>query len=212
MLITTGPKYELDSTHTELRSIIIRSLIDSYDRYPFPQNGLLNLIHVETTAEILGGTDQFVKLFWGSSLYRTVARKHTFSGSVYFGTADPSTPDIESFTLGGSPSRLYSHDPESSASHLYADFMGLAEEERFGTRLAAAKASYRLFIPRLFYLDLNYSIGNVWKQGEVINSDSLLQSYGLRASFSSFGGPLSIGWGITSKGDDRLYLSAGREF
>jgi len=208
----TDPSVQMTGKKKELRSIVIRSEIDSFDRYPFPQNGLLNVMYVETTAEIMGGTEQFVKLFWGSSLYRTVARRHTFSGSVYFGTEDPSTPDIESFTLGGSPSRLYCHDPESSASHLYADFMGLAEEERFGTRLAAAKASYRLFIPRLFYLNLNYSIGNAWKHGEVINSDSLLQSYGIRANLSSFGGPLSLGWGITSKGDDRLYLSAGWEF
>ena len=208
----TDPSVKLKGKKKELRSIVIRSLIDSYDRYPFPQNGMLNMIYVETTAEILGGTEQFVKLFWGSSLYRTFARRHTLSGSVYLGTADPSTPDIESFTLGGSPSLLNCYDPESTGSHLYADFMGLADEELIGNRLAATKVSYRLFIPRLFYLDMVYSIGNVWQQGDIINTDSLLQSYGLKASFATFGGPLSIGWGITSKGDDRLYMSAGWKF
>ncbi|MBN1292577.1 MAG: patatin-like phospholipase family protein [Candidatus Latescibacteria bacterium] len=210
--LNMDPSLPLKGNKKELRSIVISSLIDSYDRYPFPQNGMLNQIYIETTAEILGGTEQFVKLFWGSSHYRTLARKHTFSGSFFLGTADPSIPEIESFTLGGAPSRLNCYDPESSGSHLYADFIGLAPEEKFGNRLAVAATSYRLFIPKYFFFNLIYSIGNVWQQSDKITSDSLLQSYGVKASFSSYGGPISIGWGITSKGDDRLYLSAGWEF
>ena len=212
LLITTGPKDKLEGTHKELRSIIIRSLIDSYDRYPFPKNGLLNLMYVETTSEILGGTDQFVKLFWEASMCRTFARQHTVIGSFFLGSADPSIPDIETFTLGGSPTRLNCYDWESSGAHYFADFPGLADEEKWGNRLATASVGYRLFIPRLFYLDLTYSMGNVWEKVQTITSKSLLQGFGVRGSFATLGGPVSIGWGITSKGDERVYLSAGREF
>jgi outer membrane protein assembly factor BamA len=210
--ITTGPKEHLEKTKSELRSIVIRSLIDGYDRYPFPNSGILNLMYVETTSEILGGTERFVKLYWGGSIYHTLARKHTISGSFSLGTADPSLPDIEAFTLGGTPSRLNCYDWESSGSHFYADFPGLSDEEHSGHRLASCKATYRLFVPKYFYLDLTYSIGNVWKQGQSINARSLLQSYGIRGSFATVGGPVSFGWGITSKGDDRIYMSAGYEF
>jgi NTE family protein len=196
----------------EYRSIVVRSLIDSYDRYPFPRKGSLNNIYVESASTILGGTERFVKIFWNASMVRTLARRHTFSGSLFLGSADPSTPESESFSLGGSPSRLNSANAITANSLFYADFMGLRSEQKFGTKLAAAKASYRVFIPRYFYLDFTYGIGNVWKSAETITKDSLLQSYGVTGTFDTPLGPLSIGWGITSQGSDRVYMSAGREF
>ena len=210
--ITTGPKDKLEGNQKELRSVVMRSLIDSYDRYPFPQNGLLNLMYVETTSEVLGGTEQFVKLFWEGSMYKTFARKHTISGAFYLGSADPSTPDIESFTIGGTRSRLNCYDWESTGSHFYADFPGLADEEKTGNRLAALSIDYRLFIPRLFYLNLSYHIGNVWKNTGTITSRSLIQSFGIKGSLSTLVGPASVGWGITSEGDERIYMSAGWKF
>jgi NTE family protein len=196
----------------EYRSLVIRSLIDSFDRYPFPQRGSLNNIYVESASTLFGGTERFVKIFWAGTKVLTLARRHTFSGSLFLGSADASTPESESFSLGGSPSRLNSLNPMTANSLFYADFMGLRSEQKFGTRLAAARGSYRIFIPRYFYLDTIYGIGNVWKSGETITSDSLLQSYGVTGTFDTPLGPLSIGWGITSRGDDRVYMSAGHEF
>jgi outer membrane protein assembly factor BamA len=90
--------------------------------------------------------------------------------------------------------------------------MGFQNEEKSGTRLATARLSYRLFIPRYFYLHFIYGAGNVWAKGVSVKADSILQSYGVKGSFSSPFGPISIGWGITSKGEDHVYLTAGWEF
>jgi len=207
-----APSANIENTKKELRSVVIRSLIDSYDRYPFPRNGYMNLIYVESASEVFGGSEQFAKIYWGTSVARTYARKHTVSGSFSVGTADPSIPDIEAFTLGGDATRLNCYDTDSAGSHFYADFPGLADEEKRGTRMAVGKISYRLFIPRAFYLDFIYSIGNVWERGATITARSLMQSYGITGSFATFVGPLSCGWGITSEGDDWLYLSSGWEF
>ena len=207
-----APSVGVKDANKEFRSFIFRSLIDSYDRYPFPQNGYMNHIYIESATAVLGGSDQFVKIYWGSSFARTYGRKHTFLGMFSFGSTDPSTPNIDVFTLGGHATRLNCYDIESAGSHFYADFPGLTDEERRGTRLAAGKMTYRLFIPRAFYLDLIYGIGNVWGQGETITVKSLLQSYGIRGSFATFAGPLSFGWGITSEGDDRTHISAGWDF
>ncbi|HDY88984.1 MAG TPA: hypothetical protein ENH82_12835 [bacterium] len=196
----------------EIRSIIMQSLIDSFDRYPFPKNGKINLIFIESSNEFFGGTEQFVKIYWGGSYVKTIARKHTVSGSFSLGTADPSTPKIESFTLGGNPSRVNCYDFESAMSHYYSDFQGLNDEEKYGNYLAVGKFTYRLFIPRYFYLDIIYNIGNVWDNNETITFDSLLQSYGIRGSFATYLGPFSFGWGITSEGDERIQMSAGWEF
>ena len=207
-----SPSANMKNEKKELRSIIMRSLIDSYDRYPFPKNGNINIIFIESSHEFFGGTEQFVKLFWAGSFVRTFAEKHTFSSAFSLGTADPSTPRIESFTLGGNPTRLNCYNYDSAGSHFYADFQGLHSEEKYGTYLAVGKIAYRLFIPRYLYLHLIYNIGNVWDSHDPIRFDSLLHSYGIQGSFATYFGPLSIGWGITSEGDDRLYMSAGWEF
>ena len=201
-----------ENGNKEFRSIIVRSLIDSYDRYPFPRNGVLNMIYIESASEVFGGSEQFAKIFLGNSMTRTFFRRHTFSYGLLVGTADPSIPDIEAFRLGGLPTRLSTYDPASADSQIYADFMGLADEERSGTRLAVGKLSYRLYVPRAFHLELMYHIGNVWARGQSISTDSLIQGYGALASFATFLGPISFGWGITSEGNDRAYLSAGWEF
>ena len=210
--VNTDSTVNVKGKDREIRSVVIQSQIDSYDRYPFPTNGSLNMIYIESTSEALGGTERFVKLFWYGDLVRTFWRRHTFSGSFSFGSADPSTPGIEQFTLGGSASRLHCLNPESGMSHFYAPFPGLAPEEYYGTRLVVLHAGYRLFIPRYFHLDLIYSVGNAWRQNETINTDSMLQGYGVTASFSTFGGPLGVGWGITSEGDDWMSIQAGWEF
>jgi hypothetical protein len=199
-------------TRREFRSIIVRSLIDSYDQYPFPRNGMLNIIYVESAGEVLGGTERYVKLFWGSTITRTFQRRHTLTGSMSLGTSDPSMPASESFSLGGSPARLDCSNPETASSMFYADFPGLRPEQRTGSRLAAGRLSYRLFIPKYFYMEFTYAAGNVWKSRQTIRAESLLQSYGVRGTFDTYIGQLSLGWGITSHGEDHMTLSAGREF
>ena len=99
-----------------------------------------------------------------------------------------------------------------ASKNFYADFQGLHNEEKYGNYMAVGKIKYRLFIPRYFYLNFIYNIGNVWDNQDTIRFDSLLQSYGIQGSFATYLGPLSIGWGITSEGDERLYMSAGWEF
>jgi|GEM_PF-2876481 NTE family protein len=207
-----APSSNMKNQNKEIRSIIMNSVIDTFDSYPFPKNGNINILYIESSQEFFGGTEQFVKLFWSGSYAKTYARKHTVLGGFSLGTADPSTPDIDSFTLGGTSTRLNCYDYDSAMSHFYADFQGLYHEERFGNYMAVGKLKYRLFIPRYFHLGLIYNIGNVWNNQDPIRFDSLLQSYGIQGTFASRLGPFSIGWGITSQGDDRLYTSAGWEF
>jgi len=207
-----SPASNMKNEKKEIRSIVIRSLIDSYDSYPFPKNGKVNIIYIESANLFFGGSEQYVKIFWGYSHMKTLAKKHTFLGGFSLGTADPSTPYIESFTLGGNTTRLNCYDYECARSHFYGDFQGLYSDEKYGNYLAVGKISYRLFVPKYLYLTFIYNVGNVWKNNDVITFDSLLQSYGIQASFATYLGPLSIGWGITSKGEDRLQMSAGWEF
>ncbi len=187
-------------------------MIDSYDRYPVPMQGNINVIYIESSNEFFGGTEQFVKLYWGGSYVRTFLKKHSFSGSFALGTADASTPGIDSFTLGGNTTRLNCYNSDSARSQFYADFPGLGIEERTGNYLATGKITYRLFIPKYFYLSMIYAIGNVWDNDETITADSLLQGYGVEGTFTTFIGPLTFGWGITSGGNDRIHMAAGWEF
>jgi len=176
-----SPSANRKNRKRELRSFVMQSLIDSYDRYPFPTNGKINLISIESANEFFGGTEQYVKIYWGGSYVRTYKQLHTFTASFSLGTADPSTPSTESFTLGGNLSRVYCYDFESGMSHYYADFQGLYSEERTGNYLAVGKLAYRLHIPKFFYLTFIYNIGNVWDNNDTITFDSVLHGYGVRA-------------------------------
>ncbi|MBT4482065.1 MAG: BamA/TamA family outer membrane protein, partial [Candidatus Latescibacteria bacterium] len=209
--IRFSPSTQMKNENKELRSIVVRSQIDSYDRYPFPKKGFMNIIYIESASEVFGGTEQFAKIYWRSSFAKS-HRKNTLNGTFSLGTADPSLPGIEAFTLGGDASRLNCYDLDSAGSHFYSDFLGLSDEEKRGTRLAVGKLSYRRFIPKAFYIDLIYSIGNVWEKGSVITPRSLLQSYGVMGTLTTYVGPLSFGWGVTSEGNERFYMSAGWEF
>lgn len=202
----------LKDVNREYRSFVVRSLVDSYDRYPFPLKGMLNIVYLENTSEIFGGTEQYVKIFWGANIVRTFFKRHTLSGSLALGSSDPSIPAVDSFSLGGYGTRLNCYNADTGGSLFYADFMGLRDEEKFGTRIAVGKATYRIFIPKYFYLELIYGVGNVWNNTDAITRESLLQSYGIRGTFDTYIGPLSVGWGVTSEGKDRLYMTAGREF
>lgn len=196
----------------ELRSISMQSVIDTYDRYPFPRNGKLNMISIESANEFFGGSEKYVKIFWSGNAVKTMAKRHTLGGGFSLGAADKSTPYTESFTLGGTPTRLNCYDYDGSMSHFYADFMGLAREERIGNYIAVGKLTYNLFVPKYFHLGLIYSAGNVWDNGEQITFKTALQSYGVQGSFETYLGPMSFGWGITSQGKDMYYMSAGWEF
>ena len=196
----------------EFRSIIAASVIDSYDQYPFPYHGYTNVLYIESANEFFGGTEQYVKMYWGGSYVVSRRRKHALIGRFALGSADRSMPAINSFTLGGNPTRLNAYDTEAGRALYYADFLGLNTEERYGNYLASGSLTYRLFIPRYFYLSLIYQAGNVWDNNETITAQSLLQAYGIDGTFATFLGPLSIGWGITSEGDDRVHMSAGWEF
>ena len=207
-----APAARMKNEQKELRSLVLRFLIDSYDQYPFPKNGKLNIIYIESAHDFFGGTEKFVKFYWSGAYLKTIRKRHTLSGSFALGSADTSTPTVESFMLGGNSSRLNCYNYDTAMSHFYADFQGLHSEERNGNYLAVGKFSYRLFVPRFFYLDLIFNIGNVWNNSEAITFESLLMGYGVRGSFDTYLGPLSIGWGITSEGDDRLHMLAGWEF
>ena len=202
----------LKDVNHEYRGIIVRSLVDSYDRYPFPKKGLLNILYLENSSEFFGGTAQFVKIFWGATVVQSISKRHTISGSLSLGTSDPSIPEGDSFSLGGNGTRLNCYNTDTGGSLFYADFMGMGNEEKFGTRLAVGKATYRVFIPRYFYLELLYGVGNVWKDTDAITPKSLLHSYGIRGTFDTYIGQLSLGWGITSEKKDRWCMTAGREF
>lgn len=212
-LLTNYPSFtKIKDEKKELRSLIFQSIIDSYDKYPFPKNGKINVIYIESSNEFFGGTEKFVKFYLHGSAIKTYANKHSIFGSYSLGTSDPSTPKTESFTLGGTATKLNCYNYETSFSHFYSDFQGLEHENKTGNYLANVKMGYRLFVPKYFYLSLIYNIGNVWQNNETINFSSVLQGYGAEGSFSTNLGPITFGWGKTSNGSDMFHFAAGWEF
>ena len=194
----------------KIRSLILRSILDSLDRFPFPRRGRRHHFYLESAGKVLGGTESYTKLFAFLDSFHTVRRKHTFRWRTAWGTADLTLPYSEHFRLGGGDDIYGYHygQPFGDHNNLY----GYAQDQFIGRQLLAGAVEYTLWIPKYFYLSLIYHTGNVWKATEKIRLSELHHAWGIRGAFDTLAGPISVGYGRTMEGNERMYFSAGYEF
>ena len=183
----TGPQ--------EIRSLVFRSIIDHLDRFPFPRSGEKSQFTLESAAKILGGTEAYTKMAFFAETFRTWRTRNTLHLSVHWGTADPTLPFSQMFRLGG-PNTLY----------------GYHQDEFQGRQLFAAHLEYRYYVPRYYYFSLRYDAGNVWRIAEKIRLSKLKHAWGIRATLSTLLGPISLSYGRSDEGNQRIYFSAGVPF
>jgi len=193
-----------------IRSLVLRSILDSLDRFPFPRSGRRHHLYVESAGKVLGGTESYVKLLASLDSFYTLRRKHTFRWGLAWGTADRSLPLAQAFRLGGGDN-LYGYDqgqPFGDRNNLF----GYSQDEFLGRQLVAGGVEYIFWIPRYFYLSLICQAGNVWKATDKIRLSELRYGWGIRGAFDTPAGPVSLGFGRAGEGCERLYFSAGYEF
>lgn len=195
---------------SRIRSIVLRSILDSLDRFPFPRSGRRHEVYVESAGKVLGGTESYVKLLALLDSFYTIGRKHTFRWRAAWGAADRSLPYGEAFRLGGGGDIYgYSHgEVFGDHSNLY----GYAQDAFLGRQLLGGGLEYTLWVPKYFYLSLIWQMGNVWQATDEIRLSELHYGWGVRGAFDTMAGPVSLGYGHTKEGDDALYFSVGYEF
>lgn len=179
----------------EIRSITLRSLMDTLDRFPFPMTGRVHSAYLEIGEPILGGTEEFRKTFFSLESYSTIWRRHTVFARGSVGVSEGPLPFCEQFQLGGQET-LY----------------GYCEEELRGNKLFLFNIGYRMQLVKKFYFGSRYDVGNVWENELQIKWKTTRHAIGVNLALDTPLGPIIAAYGRASDARERVYFSAGFRF
>jgi len=182
-----------------LLNLTVRSEVDTRDRVPFPHSGNHHILEYETAGRFLGSEVSYFKILSSLEFFYPLGSSLTFHPRLFWGTADLTTPFAKQFRLGGLDS-----------------FLGLPEEALVGKRSLALSAELRYQIPwpgwLESYLSIRYDFGGIWGKYSKIMEKDFKQGIGTILSFNTPAGPIQIGYGRMSDGEQRFYFSAGYRF
>ncbi|MCK4224572.1 MAG: BamA/TamA family outer membrane protein [candidate division Zixibacteria bacterium] len=178
-----------------IRSLIIRSLVDTFDKYPFPHEGKYHHLYVELAGDILGGDLVYRKAFTSLESYFPLHRRVNFHPRVAIGISDGTVPISEKFTLGGCD-----------------DFFGLFSEELKGDKMFVGSLGLRFKFFHRLYWTLRYDMGEVWSKLESIKLKNLKHGFGSSLALDTPLGPLEFAYGVATDEWDKFYFEFGFDF
>jgi NTE family protein len=178
---------------TEYRLIAQRfmSIFDTYDRFPYPSEGVGIQAYYETANSAFGSEISYSKFYVSYDSYNTYGNAHTFRPRIVFGFADESLPLGEQFTFGGKD-----------------NFYGLREFDSRGRQILTINFEYRYKLPIKIlvdtYIHARYDIGSVWNTSQDIRLGDLRHGIGIGLGFDTvIFGPIefAVGRAFLSRGD-----------
>ncbi len=178
-----------------IRSLIIRSLVDTFDKYPFPHEGKYHHLYAELAGDILGGDIVYRKAFTSLESYFPLHRRVNFHPKIALGASDGAVPISEKFTLGGR-----------------GDFYGLFDEELKGDKMFLGSLGLRFRFFRRLYWTLRYDMGQVWSKLESIKFDNLKYAFGSSLALDTPLGPVEFAYGAATDEWDKFYFKLGFDF
>lgn len=182
------------SYQKKISSLIFRSLVDTFDKYPYPDRGKYHHFYLEWASEFLGGETNYKKAYTSLESYFTLAKRINFHPEVALGISDKELPLSEKFTIGGKQ-----------------NFYGLFFEELKGDKMFLLNLSLRYKSPHRVYYTVRYDLGNVWTSLESIKFKNLKQRWGIGLAILTPLGPLELHYGKANK-SDRFYFQLGYDF
>ncbi|MCK4966218.1 BamA/TamA family outer membrane protein, partial [bacterium] len=183
----------------DLRTIELRSTVDTQDKYPFPNNGSLYKISYESAVRILGGKVSYSKIYFTSEFYQTIKNNFTIHPRIALGISDKTLPFAERFRFGGDKS-----------------FYGVKDNELHGRTMFYGSFEARIKIPviKLFdtYISGRYDVGGLFESYENITLKEFRHCIGGGIAFDIPFIPTEISYGRISDGEGRFYFSIGHRF
>lgn len=182
---------------TRLRTITLRSHVETINKYPFPTHGKRHMFYVEFAADVLGGETRYTKLFSSVESYFPLLDWLNFHPKIALGWVDTDylIPVSERFYLGGQNS-----------------FAGYNTDEVSGDKMVLGNLEFRFRLPCRFYLTARYDMGQVYTSADAIKLNNLRWGAGAFLAYDSPIGPIDFGYGITEDKLDRVYFSVGLDF
>ena len=131
--------------------------------------------------------------------YIPLNNSFTLHPRICWGTSDLTIPFVKQFRLGGLQS-----------------FIGLPEEAFVGKRYVVINGELRCRIPWPHwlesYISIRYDLGGIWGRYVRISTKDFKQGIGAIFSINTPLGPIHVGYGHMSDGENHVYFSAGYPF
>lgn len=180
-----------------LRTITLRSLVETLNRYPFPTAGKKHLFYVKFAADILGGETRYTKFFSSVESYFPLGDWFNFHPKIAIGYTDSEQglPISESFFMGG-----------------HYSFYGYATDELYGSKMLLGNMEVRFKLPWRLYLSARYDFGEVYPNIDQIKLRNIRHGGGISIACDTPIGPIDIGYGKSGTHPDRLYVDIGLRF
>jgi NTE family protein len=178
-----------------LHTLTLRSLVDTFDKYPFPDRGKFHHFYFEMAQSFLGGNFIYKKSFTSLESYFPLGKKFNFHPKVSMGISRGILPLSEKFSLGGS-----------------SNFFGYDFEELRGDKLLLFNLHLRYKLTKRVYLNFRYDVGNIWSKIDAIKISQVRHGAGWGISFDTPLGPIDFSYGMGERKRYKFYLKAGFDF
>jgi len=193
-----GSGYPIVNTNNT--SLRLESIVDSFDKLPFPTKGRYHHFYYEMSNDVLGNNVSFFKIYSSLEYYFTFFRRWTVHPRLVWATADLTTPFQEMYILGGENS-----------------FYGYRLDEKRGRRLFKTRLELRYFLTKKLpfdtYFSFGYDFGSIWKNSlQEINLEDFVHGFGTTLSINSILGVYSFSYGKNSDNRKEYYFNLGFNF
>ncbi len=186
-----------DATNEEtLSAFAIRSSVETFNKFPFPDYGHRQDFILEFTGSWLGGTyEEYTKMYSSLEAYWPLGSSMNLHPHLAIGVSTADLPDVEKFYVGG----MY-------------NFSGFRTDQMIGDKFFTASMQLRIKIPWHLYLKGNFEYGNVYDEYEKLRIKDFIHGWGVALSLDSPLGPFDFGYGNPQDRPHRFYLNLGLKF
>ncbi|MBD3233921.1 MAG: BamA/TamA family outer membrane protein [candidate division Zixibacteria bacterium] len=180
---------------SDIRSIILRSIVDTKNKNVLPKTGKYHHSYLEFANDVLGGNEVYSKFYISLESYYPLPWGFNFHPRGALGISINGLPHPEKYRLG---------KPDGFAGYYSNEVLG---DNMFFYFLKIRKSLYRNY-----YLYFRYDTGDVFDDRKEVKLTQLRHGFMIGFVVNTFLGPLDINYGIHEEDIDRVSLSWGYEF
>lgn len=182
------------NSHEEysLRSLKFESLVESFDKVPFPQKGNKHLFQLQFTGKIISGDIEYTKFYTSHEAYIPLGSDVNYHPYLALGASRSGLPPTEQFYIGGMRS-----------------FSGFRTYQLSGDKMFLMSHELRFRLPFNSYFTMRYDMGEVYGRTDQIKLRNLRSSIGAIFSLDLPIGPFEFGYGLADSDLDKFYLNIG---
>lgn len=183
-------------TEDVLSAFSLRSSVETFDKFPFPNYGHRQDFVLEFTTFLLGGTyEKYTKMYSSLEAYWPLGSRLNLHPHLALGVSTADLPDVEKFYIGG----MY-------------NFSGYRVDQISGDKFFTASMQLRFKLPYRLYLIGDFDYGNVYDDYEKLRIKDFQHGWGVALSLNSPFGPFDFGYGDSQELPHRYYLNLGLKF